>query len=67
MSNGGSLHLVFNTPAAGASFIALTLFFLIIFSANAILSSASFKTLGIIISLSSIGFLLMIIMISFFL
>ncbi|AFM02070.1 hypothetical protein Desde_3801 [Desulfitobacterium dehalogenans ATCC 51507] len=67
MSNGGNLRLVFNTPAAGASFIAFSLFFLIIFSANPILSSTSFRTLGIIISLSSIGFLLMIIMISFFL
>ncbi|ACL22428.1 hypothetical protein DesLBE_4193 [Desulfitobacterium sp. LBE] len=67
MSQGRNFGIVFNTPAAGASFIALTLFFFIVFSANSILSSIHLKTLGIIITLSSIGFLFLIIMIAFFL
>lgn len=66
-ANQGTPGIVFNTPAAGASFIAMTLFFLIVFASNAILDSASLRTLGIIITLSLFVFLFLIIMILFFL
>lgn len=65
-TNQGTPGIVFNSPAAGASFIALTLFFLIAFASNAILNSASLRTLGIIVTLSIIVFLFFIVMILFF-
>ncbi|MEL1133861.1 hypothetical protein AAC978_01645 [Desulfitobacterium sp. THU1] len=58
---------VFTSPPAGAGFIAITLFFLIVFTANPILNSTTLRTLGIAVTLSVLGFLLIILMILFLL
>jgi hypothetical protein len=49
----------------GASFIAITVFFLIAFSSNAILSSVTLSRLGITITISSTFFMALIILILF--
>lgn len=59
--------MVFSTPAGAAGIISFTVFLLIVFASNAILNSATPRTLGIIVSLSLIGFLFFIIIILFLL
>jgi|GEM_PF-3465721 len=56
-----------NMPVIGGTIIAYTLFFIIVFSASSILSTATYRTLGIITSLSTIAFLLLILAVLFFL
>lgn len=53
------------SPPVGASFIALTLFFLIVFITNTLFNSASLLTLGIIVTLSALAFMGLIILILF--
>ena len=55
------------SPLVGASFIALALFFLIVFITNTLFNSASLSTLGIIVTLSALAFMGLIILILFFL
>lgn len=53
------------SPPVGASFIALILFFLIVFITNTLFSSANLLTLGIIVTLSALAFMGLIILILF--
>ncbi|MEA4902252.1 hypothetical protein [Desulfitobacterium sp.] len=53
------------SPAVGASFIAITIFFLIIFTSNVIFGSATLGTIGIITGLSVLAFITLILIILF--
>lgn len=53
------------SPAIGASFIAITIFFLIAFSSNILFASATLSTIGIITSLSVLAFVTLILIIIF--
>ncbi|HVJ49769.1 hypothetical protein [Desulfitobacterium sp.] len=53
------------SPAVGASFIALTVFFLIVFITNALFTSATIATLGIIVTLSVLAFIGLVLLIIF--
>lgn len=55
------------SPPVGASFIALTLFLLIVFISNVLFTSATLSTIGIIVTLSVLGFIALVLLISFFL
>lgn len=53
------------SPAVGANFIAITLFFLIVFSSNVLFNLATLNTLGIIIAFSVLAFIALILLILF--
>lgn len=53
------------SPSIGASFIAMTIFFLIVFSSNILFVSATVPTIGIITTLSVLAFIALIIIIIF--
>lgn len=53
------------SPALGASFIAMALFVLIVFATNTLFTSASLVTLGIIVTLSVLAFMALILVILF--
>lgn len=53
------------SPSLGASFIAMTLFSLIIFATNTLFTSANLATIGIIVTLSVLAFTGLILVILF--
>ncbi|AHF08003.1 hypothetical protein [Desulfitobacterium metallireducens] len=53
------------SPAIGADFIAITIFFLIVFSTNILFTSANLATIGIIVALSTLAFIALILLILF--
>lgn len=55
------------SPAVGATFIALSIFFLIVFLTNTLFNSASLLTIGIIVTLSVLAIMGLIVLILFFL
>lgn len=53
------------SPAVGASFIAITIFLLVVFSTNILFNSATLATLGIIVTISTLAFIALILLILF--
>ncbi len=57
---------ILQSPPLGAGFLALALFFLLIFASNVLLSQVTLATLGITVTLSTAGFLALVTLILFF-
>lgn len=55
------------SPPIGAGILAISFFFLLVFFSNAALSQVTFATLGITVTLSTMGFLALVVLILFLL
>lgn len=58
---------IFRSPPFGAGFLSLGTFFLILFSSDILLRQAIYATLGIIVTLSTLGLLALVVLILFLL
>lgn len=55
------------SPSLGAGILAITIFLLIVLSSNAILATATFATLGITVTLATLAFMAIVILLLFIL